>query len=617
MPRPLLFAAVLLLCNVQVSLGDDVKPDGRLFRDPVAIIASQKLNPSQCMTQVDVIDHLLRYNEVIEVPFAIWPEDFGDGISGAVFFLRNSNPRIVEPVYMGEFKTKERFQSWLQRFRSSRSGVTREWLDERTALVTETKVNSGPIPAGEDPDEFAARYRGRHNHWNYRAELDDSKAIITVTRTRRNYFRMDGLVVFHGYSDEILEANLPSAESLAAIADRELEAKFDFSGAGGAIVQEAVDLFDEFAAAWMIYLKVRGKAPSGRVLAWDLGSLPQSFRSLMDDLESAELVFRTEDSLDTQVQAKVVAESSLQNHLKQMSDAKSRMSALVDTESAATFHACFRNNALITESVLPLIPNGLVGVVRDDYLTSAVVDLIASGMRRPDATVELLLKLSHSDATDGVVFGGVQLADNPLAGLARQFSDTSDRKTVPKDVSSWTEHEGFRLLCVQLSDQTNLYWETVTSLRVSHAFLAYEDGVLWFAVGGPGAKGAIVDSIATCRSRSETVDTPTLTFDLNVDQMLSYPRADPIGVGALALWMDRSIDVVENSRFKPAGKLPDDKTLLLETIRVTGAITAHCDITASAQEIKVNVNLGAAFANYILAEHIRAYRRAGEARFAD
>lgn len=596
--------------NLPDSFSDEEISSGRLSEHPVAVFRNGIPNYGFNSEQIIVINHLLKSGDVLDVKFR--RIEFGPSLSGTLYYLRTGKEKKLERVNFAHHPTKESFLTWYKRFGDLTLDATLVWLDDKTALKTFTAMYDKDVPPGADPEAFAASKRS--NAWDrtLHVELNEAKDKIHVFLIQREYYRIGDGVVYSGAFKEFTKMELPTAEALLSVKDGCLDAELDFSDESSLVAQGAVDLLEHYAVGWHFSLMHHFRTRYRDEKCFD--GLVSSFKSLLEGLEATEFHFDSETSLGATFKMKVITDSPLQDQLTVLSGVENRMGALVDTESAATFHACFHSDLLSADSLLPKTPTGLVNLLSGDHLSSVAVNSLQSVVRESGSTAEILLKLSHSDKTDGVFFGGIQIADQQLQELANHVVDEVAGTVALNDSIAWTEWEGVPILQVDIPEQTGEYWRATTSLHFTHAFFTHDNGVLWFAVGSPGAKQTLIDCVSKIRSTTERVNRPALTFDLDLDRMYRYPQLDPVGVGALVLWMDRTIDIVDVLPFGPLGKLPHDGKPMFETIgMLEGRFSAHCEIDATPETIQVRFNLGKALANYILAKHVNAFRRVGEA----
>ena len=140
--------------------------------------------------------------------------------------------------------------------------------------------------------------------------------------------------------------------------------------------------------------------------------------------------------------------------------------------------------------------------------------------------VEICVKLGWSKESGGVIYGGVQLNENPELLAAIQSAENDDGELD-------TQSE-----MIQLHDMSMLKMlipadAELEPVKLSHVYLANVDSCLWFAVGGENAHEMIHQSVTRCREAAGRISTPVFTAAVDLQRWADYPQDDATGLTTL------------------------------------------------------------------------------------
>ena len=140
--------------------------------------------------------------------------------------------------------------------------------------------------------------------------------------------------------------------------------------------------------------------------------------------------------------------------------------------------------------------------------------------------VEFCVKLGWSKESGGVIYGGVQLNENPELLAAIQSAENDDGELD-------TQSE-----MIQLHDMSMLKMlipadAELEPVKLSHVYLANVDSCLWFAVGGENAHEMIHQSVTRCREAAGRISTPVFTAAVDLQRWADYPQDDATGLTTL------------------------------------------------------------------------------------
>ena len=140
--------------------------------------------------------------------------------------------------------------------------------------------------------------------------------------------------------------------------------------------------------------------------------------------------------------------------------------------------------------------------------------------------VEICVKLGWSKESGGVIYGGVQLNENPelLAAIQSAENDDGELDTQSEMIQL---HDMSMLKMVIPADAE------LEPVKLSHVYLANVDSCLWFAVGGENAHEMIHQSVTRCREAAGRISTPVFTAAVDLQRWADYPQDDATGLTTL------------------------------------------------------------------------------------
>ncbi len=136
------------------------------------------------------------------------------------------------------------------------------------------------------------------------------------------------------------------------------------------------------------------------------------------------------------------------------------------------------------------------------------------------------MKLGWTKESGGVIYGGIQLNDNPEL-LAAIHAATNDDGELDKQTELVQLHE-MAILKMLVPADTRL-----EPMKFTHAYLTNVDSCLWFAVGGENAHEIIRQSVERCREAGGRISTPIFTAKADLQRWADYPQDDATGFTTL------------------------------------------------------------------------------------
>lgn len=220
--------------------------------------------------------------------------------------------------------------------------------------------------------------------------------------------------------------------------------------------------------------------------------------------------------------------SDLGRTFRDISSAERRFAPILNDDAAATLYLA----AHLPEEWRNVVSAG-VAILSDEISSSPDVSeaeravflewsrSIASVAEH--GNVEICVKLGWSKESGGVIYGGIQLNDDPELLAATQGVLKDDEEL---DVQSeMVQLHDMSMLKMLIPEDSEL-----EPVKLSHVYLANVDSCLWFAVGGENAHQIIHQSVTRCRDAAGRISTPVFTAAVDLQRWADYPQDDATGL---------------------------------------------------------------------------------------
>ena len=506
------------------------------------------------------------------------------------------------------------------------NGTLHTEADGLFKLVNHNSWNND-VPEGLDPEEYVKRFQ--HSAGNRGARRSakvievDGKMKIENTYTMAQYYRYQDQLLFSGNFEELWNIELPTTESLTTgvdtLNDMGLDAFFDripaaiktlgwsmlSSGASTQMQQrdgENQTTADLRKSSYQFGLDV------AKTLMFDVDEARGYLRFATDDQQSV----RGELNLDTR------RNSGITKQLEEVSSGNSRFAPILRDDAAATLHFCLR---VFEESDPLLNAAGVWLQTAIDEATNGDSVMVDSASRLTETltgisnhqVLETFVKVGWTEASGGVIYGGLQVDDNPaLLRSLHKIYVGANKLTDVVDVFNIVDMDGQEVIQVTLPEDTTKKLAEETSLTLTHVYITHQNSCLWFAVGGENAIEIIRSSVAGCTSSGLAARPPLLTAAVDVDRWLSYPQDDSTGIAGLLLWLDANLNEfpLGPMSFQFGGGQPEKPTPLLQRVAdLGGEMQVGLTVIADKGGIRLNLKMGEVIANYYVARMLDAQEK--------
>lgn len=503
-------------------------------------------------------------------------------------------------------------------------------------FVTERmRQTTKPLPEGSDEEKLAAENAaGEESHGVTQAsfettrmvELQDGKTMLVETTINRSFYRYHDQLLYEGDSATLFSLTLPSGATIGDGANA--SGAFGFSvfldRVPKAIRQVGWDMVSSgFGLQMQQYDGETDTSYNMRRASSDV-ALAVSNAMLFDiDFVNGSLKFATDDTpfVDGNLRIRARSNSSMGDKLER-TVGESRFAAILHDSAVVTNHACIRfpeESSLALRATGDWIRELFAAEFSDDPTMLTAANTLAetlAGMAE-HRNLEVLFKVGYTEESSGVLYGGIQLDNNPqllstvqqlmlhaLAELSNSAAGSIGQGILPELINDG-DMELIRIVLPQ--DMVDTIAESCGA-RMTHIYLAHQNSCLWYAVGGDNAKEIIRTSVELCHA-SNASRTPFLTSSIDMEKWLAYPQDDPVGIAQMPHWLD------QNSWLFPPNPLlilggefegPDRKPqeIMQRAFDLGGSQQFSLTIQGDESGLLLQMNLGEALGNHMLARLI-------------
>ena len=484
---------------------------------------------------------------------------------------------------------------------------------------------SAEMPQDYDESQIPAnnvRPMGARKHEQKIVEKDGKKFIETF-QSMTEYCRVFDNVLYKAHFEELLEMELPSANSVTSSVSTSNDLGFDayldrvpvgirqlgwnmLTAAVGTQLQQHDDESDT------TYNMRRSSGDLGLALTkavlFDIDNSSGWMRFASPDDDSLRGEFRIRARNNSELTKQLPAAAGL-----------SQFAPVLNDNAAATIHLCVR---FPEEAPAALLATGTwlqEAIDREFNSDPAMVDAARilsetiAGIA-DHRNLELLAKIGWTETSGGVFYGGLQASENPklLHSLHHFMTHTGGAPPNVGEMITLSEIDGRPVIRFILPQEEVERFAAEIGLRINHAYLMHEGSRLWFAAGAENANDILRQSIDRCNVGGLAYRTPLLTANIDMQRWLAYPQEDSSGIAPLPYWLDENVwwfppnPMVVNFIGGLGGESEKPNPIMQRAFDLGGAQQASFTVQADESGILVQAAVGEALANHMLARMIDA-----------
>ncbi|MEZ6041160.1 MAG: hypothetical protein R3C20_11680 [Planctomycetaceae bacterium] len=599
------------------------------------------------MTGADTLNYSRRLSERLQIGEELMkqiPEERLEGLfttapepvtGGAYYMVRGLLPSFETISFqqvVDEVEARRMLDARKSQFGGSSNQVAIEVRGDNCYVLKNSWSSRSQLPEGADEQQYLQPVQNSGSRFQVNRKIveEDGKKYLEHSSTITQCFRYhDGLLYESGF-EELFDMSLPATDSLTRAVDGQndlgIQVFFDRipigirqlgwtminSGLGTELQQRDDEKEEEY--------KLRKSAGD---------TFLPLIRAILFDIDKTEGWIRFADESSGSIRARLEfaarRNSGITKSLQEMGAGNSRFAPVLNDGAALTLHSCIRlpeESKNFFESAAQFLTIKSIDAPNAEITSAMQVIATSLNDMAEDHTLEFLIKAGWSPASDGVIYGGVQIGED--ASLIKALHQMMTRLPgIPDEALngiSLLENDGLQVLEMRIREADAAQIEQFTSMKMSHLFVAQSNGCLWFSLGNENALQMIHQSRAKTDSAGYAMRAPLFSFELDGQRWLDYPQDEPVGVGGLLGWLD------ENAAWFPPGPMSvvteDKPTKLIEAVRALGGDEVfQLKIDADESGLVLDGRMGESIGNYYIARMIsvrdamqrRAIQRENEA----
>ena len=477
------------------------------------------------------------------------------------------------------------------------------------------------LPPGADEKQYTNNNPQQPRGYEFSQQIVEKDGVKMVQHRQviTNLFRYHDTILYEAEFEDLFTMELPTAEGIRSAIDGSTDVGFKayldriplgmrqlgwsmLSAAAGSQLQQRDDESDT--------------AYNMRRSSGDL--VLALIQSVMFDVDSADGWARfanAEDgSLRGQLRVRARNNSQLGGRLLEAAGS-SRFAPILSDDAAATFHLCVK----LPEDA----PNALLATAKWFTETmgkefSADPQMVAAGEMMAGVltgisehrNLELLMKAGWTKASDGVLYGGLQLNENPelLKNVHYVLLHLPNANEAIEKMMTLEDRQGLQVIVFRFPDDVVEGMRQAIGANITHLYLAHQNSCLWYAAGTENAVEIIRQSVERCTQNTRAARTPLISGQLDLERWLGYPQDDPAKITSMISWLD------ENAGWFPltpmmmliGGERRKPSSLMHRVFELGGDQKANFSLEADESGLLLQVSLGEAIANYMVAGMIDA-----------
>jgi hypothetical protein len=363
---------------------------------------------------------------------------------------------------------------------------------------------------------------------------ENGKKFREYSSTNTSYFRYHDGFLFESQTNALHKMNLPSGDSLR---------QMDNADVGGEVVfhPDRIPMgirmlgWNALSTAAGAELQQRDEEPEqGYAVRRSAGEAGLALiRSAMFDTEKVSTWIKVpfdENPVQGEFRINARKNSDLGRTLREVSSPERRFAPILNDDAAATVYLA----AHLPEEWRSVVSAYLASVTADvanspDYSDAERVAQLtwykSLASLAEHGNVEFCVKLGWTKESGGVIYGGIQLNDNPelLAAIQSAINEAGEADAQIELVQL------YEMPMLKMPVPTDVDMEPI---NLTHVYLANIDSCLWFAVGGENVHEIIRQSVKRCREAGGRIATPVFTASVDLQRWADYPQDDATGLTA-------------------------------------------------------------------------------------
>ena len=478
--------------------------------------------------------------------------------------------------------------------------------------------SSYPLPPGSDEKQYTNNNPQQPRGYEFSQQVVEKDGVKMVQQQQviTNLFRYHDTILYEAGFEELFTMELPTAAGIRSAIDGSTDVGFKayldqiplgmrqfgwsmLSAAAGSQLQQRDDESD---TAYNM------RRSSGDIAL----ALIQSVIFDVDSADGSARFANAEDgSLRGQLRVRARNNSQLGGRLLEAAGS-SRFAPILSDDAAATFHLCVKLPEDAPTALLASATwlNQTMGkeFSADPQMVAAgeILAGVLTGISE-HRNLELLVKAGWTKASDGVLYGGLQLNENPelLKNVHYVLMHLPNADEAIEKMMTLEDRQGLQVIVFRVPDAVVEDMRQAIGANITHLYLAHQNSCLWYAAGTENAVEIIRQSVERCAQNTRAARTPLVSGRLDMERWLGYPQDDPAKITPMLHWLD------ENAYWFPPTPMmafdgdPQKPHPLMQRVFDLGG-SQQIDLSLEADEsgLLLQLSLGEAVANYMVARMI-------------
>ena len=627
------WGTVLLLASPCLSQetnpASKMKLDGRIADQPIVVGYARDLSPARTMS------YMMRLTERLEIGKSIRDAvggneeqreqiaDLSGKVDEALIGFAGYMVQSLIPSYETVSFQQVADEDDARRIVNARKA---QWGDQGSLedlgngcfKVQYKSESSYPLPAGVDEKQFINNNPQQPRGYEFSQKVVDKNGVKMVEQTQliTNLFRYHETILYEAGFEDLFTMELPTAEGIRSAVDGSTDLGFKAYLDRIPLGMRQLGWSMLSAAAGSQLQQRDGESDTSYNMRRASGDMALALaQAVMFDIDSADgwarFASADDGSLRGQMRIRARNNSQLGGRLLEAAGS-SRFAPILSDDAAATFHLCVKLPEDAPDALLATatwFTETMGKEFNADPQMLAAGEMMAGVLTgiSEHRNLELLMKAGWTKASDGVIYGGMQLNENPelLKNVHYVLTHLPNADDSIEKMITLEDRQGMQVIVFRFPDDIVEGMRQVIGANITHLYLAHQNSCLWYAAGAENAVEIIRQSVERCTQNTRAARTPLISGRLDMERWLAYPQDDPAGITSMVHWLD------ENAYWFPptpimafAGAPMKPSPLMQRVFDLGGSQQIDLSLDADESGLLLQLSLGEAVANYMVARII-------------
>jgi hypothetical protein len=605
-----------------------MKLDGRIADQPIVVGYARNVGPARAMAYMKGLTERLEIGKSIRE--GIQNEEEQERI-------RSTTGKVEEPLYgfagymvqslIPSYETLS-FQQVADEDDARRIANARkaQWGEQGSLedlgngcfKVQYRSESTYELPPGADRKQYTNNNSQQPRGYEFSQQIVEKEGVKMVQHRQviTNLFRYHDTILYEAGFEDLFTMELPTAEGIRSAIDGSTDVGFKAYLDRIPLGMRQLGWSMLSAAAGSQLQQRDNESDTAYNMRRSSGDIALALiQSVIFDVDSADGWARfanAEDgSLRGQLRVRARNNSQLGGRLLEAAGS-SRFAPILSDDAAATFHLCVKLPE-DAPAALQATATWLNKTMGDEFSADpqmlAGAEMLAGVLTgiSEHRNLELLMKAGWTKASSGVLYGGLQLNENPelLKNVHYVLLHLPNADEAIEKMITLEDRQGLQVIVFRFPDDVVEGMRQAIGANITHLYLAHQNSCLWYAAGTENAVEIIRQSVERCTQNTRAARTPLVSGRLDMERWLGYPQDDPAKITSMLHWLD------ENAYWFPptpmmafAGDVQKPNPLMQRVFDLGGSQQIDLSLDADESGLLLQLSLGEAVANYMVARMI-------------